>query len=354
MIGRLETRAFRNLVDGAVDLSARLVVVEGGNAQGKTSLLEAVYAVATTRSFRTRDIRETIRHGEPEMSVRALVRQGSGAGLELGLTVRRERGGRALFVGESRVKLPEYIGLVPALALAGDSVRAMKGSPAERRRFVDRAAAAARPEHLRDLGEYRRALGHRNQLLRDAAPDAAFAPWDELLARAGERIVSRRREELVAWQAQIDAWPELFPEGGTARLSYRRAGGEDLLAALARARDTDRRLRRTTVGPHRDDLRFEVGGRDLLRFGSAGQVRAALSALTLAQVRAIRRSRPGTEPVLILDDVDTDLDAGRRHALLSAARQEAQTFASTTERGLARALDPLRLSVVAGRTEARA
>ena len=265
MIERLETRAFRNLRDAVVDIGVPLVVVEGDNAQGKTSLLEAVYVVATTRSFRTRDVRDVIAHGEEESVVQAVVGTPSGGPLRLGLRLGRERGTRGLFVGESPVKLPEYLGLVPTLALAGDSVRAMKGSPAERRRFIDRAAAAARPGHIRDLGDYRRALGHRNRLLRDGAPEAALAPWDEILARAGDAIVARRRRELAAWQAEIGSWPELFPEGEAARLEYRATGGDGLARALVDALPTDRRVGQTTVGPHRDDLSIDVGGIDLLR-----------------------------------------------------------------------------------------
>ncbi|GAB4371888.1 MAG: DNA replication/repair protein RecF [Acidobacteriota bacterium] len=348
MIATVETRAFRNLRDAVVELEARLVVVEGDNAQGKTALLEAAYLAATTRSFRTRDPRDAIAHGAATTTVRALVRGAADSEIELEIRLGRDRGTRAFFVGKSPVKLPEYLGLVPALALAGDSVRAMKGSPAERRRFMDRAAAAARPGHIRDLGDYRRALGHRNRLLRDGAPDRALAPWDEILARTGEAIRSRRRRELASWQHEIGAWPGLFPEGTAARLAYRESAEGPLADALQASRADDRRLRQTTVGPHRDDLAVELEGVDLLRFGSAGQVRAALAALTLAQLRAIRAQRADSEPLLILDDVDTDLDGRRQQALLEAATREAQTLASTTEPGLASSLAPLRLRVAGG------
>ncbi len=354
MLDWIEVESVRNLVRQRVGL-APMVVVSGANAQGKSSFLEAAYLLATTRSFRVVDPREAIAHGAPHLRVAGAVRGATGAVCEIGMGLPKARGERSLSVGQSDAKLAEYLGLLPTLALAGDSLRSIAGSPAERRRFTDRATAAADPVHLGDLGEYRRALGQRNELLRVGAGDRELDAFEQVLARSGERLARRRARQVEAWQHEIGAWPELFPEGETVRLRYRRAGlgtedasAERLAEKLAAARARDRQLGRTSVGPHRDDLALEAQGVDLLRFGSAGQVRSALSALTLAQARSVRASRGGEPPLLVLDDVDTDLDAGRLAALLRAAAAEGQVLAASSKPDLAPPDEALRLRAAGG------
>jgi DNA replication and repair protein RecF len=306
-----------------------LTLLVAANAQGKTSVLEAAYMAATTRSFRSPDPREAIRHGTERFTVFAGLQDGETLAVDRG----RQRGDRRLYVGKYEVKLDEYLDYLQALVLTGQSSREIAGSPAERRRSIDRATAAASAGHLPDLGEYRRALSHRNRLLKAEATDAELEPWERILALAGERITARRRQLLEAWQGELGSWPELFPEGRGARLDYRPAGGSGtVLERLQRAREQDRRNGVTGVGPHRDDLQMSVEGVDLWRFGSAGQVRASIAALTLAQVREVRRARRRHTPLLILDDVDTDLDFSRVRALLGAAIEEAQVLAATTKR----------------------
>jgi DNA replication and repair protein RecF len=253
-------------------------------------------------------------------------------------------------VGKYEVKLDEYLDYLQALVLTGQSSREIAGSPAERRRSIDRATAAAIAGHLPDLGEYRRALSQRNRLLKVGATDPELEPWEQILAHAGERITARRRRLLEAWQDELGSWPDLFPEGREAKLDYKPAGGSGgVLERIQRAREQDRRNGVTGVGPHRDDLQMSVDGVDLWRFGSAGQVRASIGALTLAQLRAVRRARRRHAPLLILDDVDTDLDLARVHALLGAATTEAQVLAATTKRLELNGLPADLLSVQDGR-----
>ncbi len=344
MIEWIEVQGVRNLPTQRVPLAA-LVVVTGANAQGKSSLLEALYMLATTRSYRTREPREAIAYEADFLRLEGAL-PGPGKDLtNLAFSLSRTRGERLLSVGECTAKLAEYLALLPTLALSGESTRTVAGSPSERRRLMDRATAAAAPAHLVDLGEYRRALAHRNQLLRiggaggatGQAGDAVLEPWDELVGAAGDRIARRRAQQVAAWQDDIASWPELFPEGASARLVYREAGhdpaGGTLARRLAQRREQDRREGHTTIGPHRDDLRLELEGKDLFRFGSAGQVRSALVALTLAQARQVRRTRGGARPVIVLDDADTDLDPARLTGLLEAAAREGQVVAATSKPG---------------------
>lgn len=325
---RLVAENFRNLVAEPIDLGGGLVLLTGANAQGKTSVLEAVYLAATTRSFRTPDPREAIRRGESRLSVSAALRARETLTIDRGA----ERGDRRLYVGKYEVKLDEYLDQFQALALTGQSSREIAGSPAERRRSIDRATAAATSAHLPDLGEYRRALAQRNRLLKEDASDAELEPWEEILARAGERIATRRHDHIGSWQRELGSWPDLFPEGAEARLVYRLSGGGGSLAErLEKSRERDRRNGATGVGPHRDDLEMKVADVDLWRFGSAGQVRASIAALTLAQMRHVVRERSEGAPVLLLDDVDTDLDPGRARAFLAAAAAESQVIAASSK-----------------------
>lgn len=359
MLVYLEAEAVRNLRPGRTELDPSLTVVAGANAQGKTSLLEAAYLLATTRSFRSREPREAIAHGANLARVKGALSGGSPGSLEISCAWGAARGVRLLRVGEFERKINDYLGLLPALVLTGESIRSIAGSAAERRRFMDRAVAAADPAYVAMLGDYRRALAHRNRLLREARPDREIEPWNDVLDRTGSAVVGRRRRQVEAWQGDLAGWPELFPEGATTRLGYRESGsgkgreGERILDRLARVRDRERRYGTTLVGPHRDDLAVEEQGRDLLREGSSGQLRAALSALVLAQARQVRRQAGERRPLLLLDDVDTDLDRERCAALLDAAREEGQVLAATSKPDLVRAEGALLLEMQDGAARVR-
>lgn len=340
MLNRLQVSCVRNLSDQTLELTPGITLVTGANAQGKSSLLEAIYLLATTRSFRSREPREAIAENASFLHVKGQAVHPSQPLFQIGISLGRGRGERHLSVGESAPKLVDYLGLLPVLFQAGESVRVIAGSPAERRRFMDRVTAAADPTHLADLTRYAGALTQRNRLLRGGAPDREFEPWEQILRSVGGRVAMRRREQIAAWQQWMGAWPELFPEGRDARLHYKQATGpENLLNDAAqneaeswrRLRQVERKVGVTLTGPHRDDLVIEAAGKDLLRFGSAGQIRAALSALTLAQARAVRERRAGIDLLLLLDDLDTDLDAARCLALLDYAAAQGQVIAATSK-----------------------
>ncbi len=344
----------RNLAAQEVRLDSRIVVVSGDNAQGKSALLEAAYMLATTRSFRTRDPRQAIGWDEDRLTVWGRVQAGeTSPPLTLVLSRGRGRGDRRLLVGECEVKLADYLGVLPALAMTGDSSRSIAGSPKERRRYIDRGTAAARPEHLLDLSRYRRALSERNALLRQEAADEAFEPWEELLAGLGEAIRRRREEEIAAWQAGVGEQADLFPEAGRMRLAYRGTGSGELREELSRRRQEDRRVGATATGPHRDDFLLEIDGHSLWTFGSAGQLRSALAATTLAQAARVRQCRSSAEPLLILDDLDSDLDTQRLGGLLEAAAGHGQVLAATCKPGLPFPSHVLHLAVREGKVSVR-
>jgi DNA replication and repair protein RecF len=337
MVTKLQLEGVRALAKQTVEFSSRATLITGLNAHGKSSLLEALYLLLTTRTYRARDPREAICHQSDFLQLRGLVKSATRADFELGLGLGKGRSERHLRVGESTTKLMDYLGLVPVLVQAGESLRMIAGSPGERRRLMDRVTAAAEPIHLVDLRHYQSALTQRNRLLKSAASDREFEAWETILQQTGQSIRCRRRQHVSRWQTSLASWPELFPEGAQAVLQYRETdpapaqpSSDDALPWRA-LRPLERRVGATLRGPHRDDLQIVVEERNLLKYGSAGQVRAALSALTLAQVRSVREQRPHDDVLLLIDDLDTDLDPSRCQALIDAAVDQAQVIAATSK-----------------------
>jgi DNA replication and repair protein RecF len=350
----LEVDGLRNL--RAVDLqpAPELTVVQGENGQGKSSLLEAVYLLATGRSFRTRRTREAVawEAGRPaRIAGEISTRLG-----ENRLSVLLEDGERKLLVEGVENELESYLGRLDVVDLTAGRMDVLKGGPEERRRFLDRGIVGLDPAFLRTLGEYRRSVGQRNALLRQLGGRATadrlreLDAWDERLVRAGVRLHVRRRAYAVALAARLgEAGRVLAPQGTEFRLRYRpspaAAADEEVgrfeglfREALERQRGRDLGLGFTSVGPHRDDAVVELNDTDLRRFGSAGQLRAALIALKLAKLGHLREER-GEAPLFLLDDFDTDLDEGRA-AKLGAHLQEGgfQTVVATSKETLADSL----------------
>jgi DNA replication and repair protein RecF len=255
--------------------------------------------------------------------------------------------GKQLLVNGAKRGLEAFLGRLDVVDLTASRMAVLRGGPEERRRFLDRGVVGLDPALLSVLGEHRRVLQQRNALLRrgfrvsDAS--AQLDAWDERLRAAARQLhLERRRyvERLAAEVASIG--PELLPDGVAPRLTYRPSPPElesipedrfdEVFAErLARCRGRDRELGYTSEGPHRDDLRVELEGVDLRRFGSAGQVRAAMIALKLGKLSLLREER-GEAPLFLLDDFDTDLDDARMEALAGHLRgAEFQTVVATSK-----------------------
>jgi DNA replication and repair protein RecF len=212
--------------------------------------------------------------------------------------------------------------------LGAERMKVLSGPPVERRRFLDRGVLGVGPSYLRAIGEYRRVLHHRNALLRRSGPgsDAELDAWDERLVAAAAGIHEPRRRYALRLAGGLgEVGRALFTADRELLVRYRpspaEAGDappdrfrETLAAALARGRGRDRAVGHTCLGPHRDDVAIELDGTDLRRFGSAGQVRAAMIALKVAKIRILREER-GESPLFLMDDFDTDLDELRASSL---------------------------------------
>lgn len=331
----LEADRLRNLRAANVDLDASLTVVVGRNGHGKSSLLEAIYLLATGRSFRTRAHEELVCWDGGPLRAEAEVRSRLGS-IRLGAVI-DGRDKRLLVEGAER-ELEDFLGRLDVVVLSHESMRVLRGGPDERRRFLDRGVAGIDPSHLRTIGEYRRVLSQRNELLkaRSRRPGAAWRreieAWDERLVRAAAGLHAARRTFAVRLASRLSGTGSVvFPSGGEVTAVYKpspaAAGGEDPVRfpeiyerALDASRERDEALGFTGDGPHRDDLAVELDGVDLRRFGSAGQLRASVAALKLAKLRVLEHER-GEPPVFLMDDFDSDLDEGRSRALVDHLRE---------------------------------
>ena len=311
-------RGFRNLAPTELALPPEGIALLGANAQGKTNLLEAVYYPVLFRSFRGATDSEVAGFDGPGFRVESTVaRNGKTETIATDFRVAPKRK-RIEVDGAESGRLMEAMGHWVAVAFLPSDVVLASGPGAERRRYLDRLLCLADRGYLAALTRYRAVLSQRNAALRHDRRDVVRA-FDEGLASAGAEIVSGR----VRWaKAATGTFAEEFATLGekeTVGLSYR--GRAELAAveawpeAIEEAWPTDSRRGVTTVGPHRDDLILEIGGRALREYGSTGQQRSAVIALKLLELGTLSEAY-GTEPALVLDDVFAELDADRQHRLV--------------------------------------
>ncbi len=340
---RIETTNFRNL-HGALELSSRLNLIYGPNAQGKSSWLEAVYLLATTKSFRTAHPKEAIRHGEQEALLRATVLRGN---LTKELQLQLTETTKQTFVNGKREAAVRYLGNLDAIAFTAEELEIVRGAPEARRKFLDRGIFFTHPAYLGTLNEYLRVIKQKNALLREAAEAAEsgnaakyydqLESWNDQLAALGTEIHMARTKYVQ--QLQVHLKPELFQnEQITIRYKSSLEGKGDLdqYAALIRDRlklrmKNEIAIGYSLVGPHRDDLEILCDGHDIARFASSGQQRSALLILDLAQMNVYHQAFE-EYPLFLIDDFDAELDRTRIEILLDYLDGKSQTIVSTSKR----------------------
>ena len=337
-IMRAELNDFRNYETCTVEPCEGVNVLLGDNGQGKTNVLEALYLCCTGRSHRTRQDRELIRWGAESASVRveALRRDGSHE-VELVLPA---QGRRCIRIsGQEIGRSGELMGHVTGVLFSPEDLRTVKDGPAERRRFVDMALSQIRPAYYYALQRYARALKQRNETLKAIAARPSYAAtldaWDEQLAAAGAELARHRRAYIERLSRAADETHRSIADDRE-RLEIRYLpsieAGEDAgacLEALFGARETDVRRMTTSVGAHRDDVQILVNGRDVRAFGSQGQQRTAALAMRLSELD-VMREQLDEWPMLMLDDVMSELDPSRRRQLVTRL-QGIQTFITCTD-----------------------
>ena len=331
-IGWIQTLEFRNHRTLSWSPSARLNLLTGANARGKTNLLEALGFLLTGRSFRTSRVGDIPRWGAEEAAVAGELRRADGA-RTVRRTIRRLDNGVWHGAGED-------CPWARAVAFGWQDLEILHGGPAARRSFLDGFTARLYASHRAALVRFRQILARRNHLLQQRLPETTLgtrlAPWDEQLATVGMELIDRRRRATAALQTEIARiYPNLAGERHKVEVRYRASLGEAseaaaFLAALERARRAELQRGRTLVGPHRDDLAIELDSVDARAYGSRGQQRLLALALRLAEVLPITEA-VGTTPVLLLDDALSELDPQVRQTVLREIETAEQVFLTSPE-----------------------
>ncbi len=343
VLHNVDLSAFRNIHRAHVELAPHLTLVVGSNGQGKTNLLEAVYLLLQGRDFRTAQEREAIQQGEPVAWLQA-----SG-----------ENGGHVETWRHRIQREPSrrhHQGVVvPVVLFSPDDVYLAKGSPERRRRFLDLLLGAHDAHYARSLRAYHRALLQRNRALKDPALYAVANDFTPLLVDEGLYLWKRRQETVAALLPRAALLHARLATGEHLGVSLVFGGTKDPIIdqasyyqALA-ARQKDEFMRQTTlVGPHRDDLAFDINGMDTGVFASQGQLRTLALSIKLATFEWLL-AETGRRPVILLDDVLSELDETRRQAILqTVAEPGQQTIVTDTEPRSYASLDPKILYVQQG------
>jgi len=337
LVTAIEARPLRSLERLRVELEPGIVSVVGPNGVGKTNLAEALYFALTGRSFRTSDRRDLIPFGGSLARAEAWVRDEDGLERRLLASVSRTEGRRHLLDGSAADPATLARSRPPVAVFAPDRLSLVKGPPAERRAHLDAFAAARRPARAELRKRFGQALAQRNALLArlgaGLGDPSGLDVWDSAMAEAAAALVASRTEAVAELASPFAAAARELGLEGAASLEYAPRGfesAEETRAELERRREQDVRLGRSSWGPHLDELKLDVGGRSLRRYGSQGQQRAALLALLFAERQVLLEARRVT-PLLILDDVMSELDPGRRERLVGRLAEGGQALITAAD-----------------------
>ena len=346
LLESIEAHNFRNL-GGEILCGEGLNVISGENGQGKTNWLEAIYLLATTKSFRTQRPQEAIRFGEDLSVVRGRVARSQDVHRDLQVTL--QGSSKTLSLNGKRESVASYLSQLHVVSFTADELEVVRGGPDARRRFLDRGVVSLHHSYVQTLADYQRVVKQKNRLLQDISDSETnienarilIEPWNEQIVSLGA-IIHRARRDYVERLSQ-SLHQRLFErEEVTIRHVSALEGKGDLedYEGLIKER---LRLRLTAeissgyslIGPHRDDLEILFDGRDIRTYGSSGQQRSALILLDLAAI-SVYYSWHNEYPLFLMDDVDAELDQKRIGHLLEYLEGRTQTFITTSKNNLIR------------------
>jgi DNA replication and repair protein RecF len=342
----LSLRNFRNYETLELEFKPSGYLFLGGNAQGKTNLLEAIHYLCVARSQRSASDDEIIRHGADHFSIKGRGFCAENRQLAVEIYSAREGGRRLKVNGSVRRKISDLLGLFCVVNFSPEDVAVVGGPPRYRRRFLNFLICQVNPSYLTSLQEYLRIVQQRNVALRSrpggkwpGVEANELEAWDQQLVTVGTRIISKRGEVLRKLNPEVDQFHRRISDGGERlSLAYEPAGelkedgdlADQFRAALARHRDRERKFGMTLVGPHRDEVTMTVNNMNLRAFGSQGQHRTAAIALKLAAAQFLEQIR-GEQPILLLDDVFAELDQERTRLLFDLLAEFGQLFITTAK-----------------------
>lgn len=333
IIKSLELENFRNYETLSIDFDSGTNILYGDNAQGKTNILEAVFLSATTKSHKGSKDRDIINFAAEEAHIRTYVVK-DGLENRVDMHLRKNKSKGIAVNGQKLKKAADLLGLLNVVFFSPEDLSIIKNGPAERRRFVDMELCQLDSVYLRDLNNYNKIINQRNKLLKELYfnPELkdTLSIWDAQLVSFGSKVIERRN-------LFVNQLNEILYE-----IHLRLSGGKEKLQIvyepdvmidhfekkLETSQEKDIKFKQTSIGPHRDDISFMVGGVDIRKFGSQGQQRTAALSLKLSEIELVKKVTNDV-PLLLLDDVLSELDSSRQNYLLNSIG-EIQTIITCT------------------------
>lgn len=344
-LNEIQLNHYRNYEHLTLSTDHRVNLFVGANAQGKTNLLEAIYVLALSKSHRTHKDKELIAWQADQAEISGRVERKLG---QLQLRIKLSGQGKKVSInGLEQRKLSQYIGTLNAVMFAPEDLEIVKGSPGIRRRFLDVELGQVYSTYLYHLTQFQKLLSQRNNLLKQwhapgqSAAQAMIDIWDEQLAEYGSKIIRKRQQfitQLQHWAERIHS--SITNSGERLKIVYRPSLECDpdaqesvlinqFMIKLSQMREQEIRRGTTLVGPHRDDIVFFINDKDAQIYGSQGQQRTVGLSVKLAEIELIHQEI-GEYPLLLLDDVLSELDQDRQNQLITTFQDKVQTFITTT------------------------
>ena len=322
IIKSIELADFRNYDTLNLTFDKGTNILYGDNAQGKTNILEAIYVVATTKSHKGSKDKDIINFNKEEAHIRAYIEKDE-VETRIDMHLRSSKSKGIAIDGQKIKKAAELLGLLNVVFFSPEDLGIIKNGPAERRRFVDMELCQLDNFYLYNLNSYNKIVNQRNKLLKDLYFNPSLKEtlniWDSQLVSFGSKIIERRKIFVEQLNEIIyDIHKKLSGDKEELKIKYEPdVSIEEFEQQLRYSQERDIKLKQTCVGPHRDDFSFIVGDIDIRKFGSQGQQRTAALSLKLAEIELVKKLTKDT-PVLLLDDVLSELDANRQNYLLNS------------------------------------
>ncbi|MDI6802660.1 MAG: DNA replication/repair protein RecF [Bacteroidota bacterium] len=346
-IENIRLKNFRNHADSYLECGDKANIILGDNGEGKTNLLEAVSYISLTKSFYASSDSVIVNIGETIFQIEANMVSDNGIKTKIHIGYDLTTGEKVYSINNRRIeKFSSVIGKFPIVFLSPENSNITFGGPAERRKFLDLVLSQSNQTYFEDLSEYRKVVRHRNKILSDAKflkndPIALLEPWNEHLIRFGTRIMVRRRNFINEFQEYIfSSYKKLVDLREVPSIDYEpsfKTGNsekdevtfENFKTEIDRKYKEELRLGSTLVGPHRDEISFKINGLELRKFASQGQHKTFFVALKIGEFFYLKE-RCRENPILLLDDVFSELDDNRAQQMLLLIENLNQTFITST------------------------
>ena len=333
IIKSVELKDFRNYDSMELHFDPSTNIIFGDNAQGKTNILEACYLSGTSKSHKGSYDKDMIRFGEKEAHIRTIIEK-KGRDYQIDLHLKKNKS-KGIAINQVPIKkAAELFGYLNIIFFSPEDLNIIKNGPGERRRFIDIELCQLDKIYLSNLTNYNKILNNRNRLLKDIHFNPSLRStldvWDEQLVSYGKKIIKRRREFIDEISGIVhDMHYKISGEREELKISYE-PDVEDFLFVdeLFRVKEKDLKFGTTSVGPHRDDLKFTISDVDIRKFGSQGQQRTCALSLKLSEIKLVEEMI-SDKPVLLLDDVLSELDSTRQNYLLNSL-YDTQTIITCT------------------------